>query len=388
VSSRNYSESRSRLVWDTFPGWCNRLAQKPLELQEIWVRVPPPEFVSSLSQAVSVRYVCEHAFVPWTPSYSKNEAELAIAQATTWKDALADLGLAYHGKAIATLRKWADRWSIPTDHLTDHRGVRHIRSRYTEAQAREAVADSFSWAEALRRLGMCHSGGNWRLLKERAEIWGISSEHFDPKARSRESQRKGRIPLEEILVEGSQYSRSSLKDRLYEAGLKERRCELCGQGETWRGMVIGLILDHINGIRDDNRIENLRIVCPNCAAGLETHCGRKNRLEISRECVGCSKVFRPKTPEQRYCSPRCGSRSAGPRGPRPERRKCERPPLDQLLREIDQLGYSAVGRKYGVSDNAIRKWVRTMIGERSDSDSGGQLTLLVPTRTWPNRRRR
>ncbi|HWE08150.1 MAG TPA: hypothetical protein VG325_02275, partial [Solirubrobacteraceae bacterium] len=50
--------------------------------------------------------------------------------------------------------------------------------------------------------------------------------------------------------------------------------------------------------------------------------------------------------------------SKGPRDPRPERRKVERPPYEQLLREIEELGYSGVGRTYGVSDNAVRKWVR------------------------------
>ena len=327
--------------------------------------------------------------MPWHPSYTREEAETALSSATTWREALAELGVGYHGKSIATLRKWAERWSISIAHLTDNRGSRVIRSRYSEEEAREAIAASFSWAEALRRLGMCHSGGNWRLLKDRAAIWGIESDHFDRYARSREiSRRKRRTPLEEILVEGSTYSRWALKERLYEEGLKKRECELCGQGENWRGRRIGLILDHINGIRDDNRFENLRIVCPNCAAGLDTHCGRKNRLEPTRKCAGCNANFRPKLPSQRYCSTRCGFRSPGPRGPRPELRKCERPPLEQLLAEIDELGYSAVGRQYGVSDNAIRKWVRTMIGERSDSDAEGQLTLLLPTRTWPNRRRR
>jgi len=353
-----------------------------LVAEAIWVQVPPPE----LYRHFSVRPQCEHVFVPWAPSYTEAEANAAIADAATWHDALAQLGVRHHGKNIVTLRKWAERWSISTDHLTDNRG-RRIRSRYTEAEARKAIGSSFSWVEALRKLGMCHSGGNWLLLKRRAGEWGISSEHFDPYARSREVSRKRKRPLDEILVENSTYSRFALKERLYSAGLKERRCELCGQEEIWKGLAMTLILDHNNGVRDDNRLENLRIVCPNCAATLETHCGRKNRLDISeRNCVQCSKLFRPNRQNQRYCSPACGSRSAGPRGPRPELRRCERPPLEQLLREIDELGYLATGRKYGVSDNAIRKWARSMLSEQS-SDADGQLTLTIPTRTWPNRRR-
>ena len=49
-----------------------------------------------------------------------------------------------------------------------------------------------------------------------------------------------------------------------------RRCELCGQTESWRGRTMALILDHVNGVPTDNRLENLRIVCPNCAATLDT----------------------------------------------------------------------------------------------------------------------
>ena len=307
--------------------------------------------------------------------------------AGTWKEALAALGVGYHGKAIATLRKWATRWEISTDHLSDHRGGRAPSRRYSEDEARAAIESSMSWAESLRKLGLCSTGGNWRILKEHAAEWNIATGHFDPYARSREAFRRKQKPLEEILIEGSTYSRSALKKRLYKEGLKKRECELCGQGEIWRGKRIGLILDHINGVRDDNRLENLRIVCPNCAAGFDTHCGRKNRLKPSHRCASCMRLFQPSNPKQRYCSKRCGSRSPGPRGPRPESRKCERPPLEQLLVEIDELGYLAVGRKYGVSDNAVRKWVRTMIGERSDTDVEGQLTLLLPRRTWPNRRR-
>ena len=80
---------------------------------------------------------------------------------------------------------------------------------------------------------------------------------------------------------------------------------MCGLGEEWRGRRMALILDHVNGVGDDNRIENLRIVCPNCAATLDTHCGRQNRRYADRACLHCGEPFHARTPQQRYCSRRC-----------------------------------------------------------------------------------
>lgn len=118
--------------------------------------------------------------------------------------------------------------------------------------------------------------------------------------------------IKKILVENSEYcNRTSLKNRLYKEGIKFRKCEKCGQGEEWNGEHMSLILDHINGINNDNRLENLRILCPNCNATLNTHCGK-------------NKTFKTKI----------------------------------LLEEIKELGYIGTGRKYGVSDNAIRKWIK------------------------------
>ena len=165
--------------------------------------------------------------------------------------------------------------------------------RYDEQQARGAISASLSYAEALRRLDLCGSGGNWATLQLWADRWNISTAHFDPYAgHAARAQARAR-PLAEILVRDSPYSRSSLRKRLWSSGLKPRYCELCGQDELWRGRRMGLILDHINGVRDDNRLENLQIVCPNCAATLDTHCGRKNRLEPERVCARCQATFRP-----------------------------------------------------------------------------------------------
>jgi hypothetical protein len=167
-----------------------------------------------------------------------------------------------------------------------------------------------------------------------------------------------KTPLEEILVEDSNYSRGGLKKRLYAEGIKERHCELCGQGEIWHRRRMSLILDHINGRATDNRLENLRIVCPNCAATFDTHCGKLVlRTRTDRTGLTCGTLFYPTYEGQRYCKHACYAATIRA-VPHSDRRKVERPPLAQLLAEIEASSWSAVGRRYGVSDNAIRKWVR------------------------------
>jgi hypothetical protein len=274
-----------------------------------------------------------------------------------------------------------------------------VAPRFTESDARRAIAGSRSWAEALRKLGYCHNGGNPRTLQKYARLWGIPTEHFDPGAAVRESlarsAARNMFALEEVLVENSTYSRSNLKKRLFASGLKQPICEICGQGEIWRGRPMGLILDHVNGIRNDHRLENLRMVCPNCAATLDTHCGRNGRVvPFTRNCLRCGREFRVKYRKHRYCSRECGIRwdregaareGRGQLGlPARERRKVERPSYDQLLREIEETSYLAVGRKYGVSDTAIHKWVRwyEREAERKRMEgqlaNGSQLTLPDP----------
>jgi hypothetical protein len=235
--------------------------------------------------------------------------------------------------------------------------------RYNQAEARAAVAASRSYSEVLRRLGMRPAGGNHSLLRKYVdEVWRLPTDHFDAGGASIRNLHKTPVPLEQVLVVGSTYSRSNLKVRLFAEGLKERRCERCGQDENWRGRSMSLILDHVNGVPDDNRLDNLQIVCPNCAATLDTHCGRKNRREPARRaCRHCGKQFTAKYRTHKYCSRACGTKwdRMSLRGrPNPSGRKVERPPYEQLLAEIEATSYLAVGRKYGVSDNAVRKWVR------------------------------
>lgn len=266
------------------------------------------------------------------------------------------------------------------------------RFPFSEAQARDAISRARNWTEALTLLGYRNAGGNHATVKKYAALWKIPTDHFDPRAAILEGLARGRgtkIPIAEILVEESTYSRNHLKDRLFEAGLKQKLCELCGQEEIWCGRRMSLILDHINGIPNDNRIANLRIVCPNCAATLDTHCGRN--LPRVRSCVGCKARFSPRTIQQRYCSFSCftgtRTRDAGKLSPSstlgipaPSRRKVERPPYEELIREIEETSYCAVGRKYGVSDNAVRKWLRFYQRERERLERAGDSDGVEPGR--------
>jgi len=146
----------------------------------------------------------------------------------------------------------------------------------------EAVNKSDSVRSVLIHLGLRSAGGNHSAVKRYAKIHGVKLPD-GAKTRNQKLNEvtvKRRIPLEEVLLENSNYSRGSLKRRLLEAGLLKNRCAICGLGSTWNKKPIALQLDHRNGIFNDNRIKNLRLLCPNCHSQTRTfgysNRGRKN----------------------------------------------------------------------------------------------------------------
>ena len=142
---------------------------------------------------------------------------------------------------------------------------------YLELLAKEAKC---MW-ELVEKTGMSKQQGNYTYLHRLITRYNISTKHLEDQ---RKGQNKKSKDISEYLVEGKflTLSGNKLKYKLYKAGLKYPVCEMCGQDENWRGMKISLILDHIDGNRDNNSLKNLRIVCPNCNATLPTH-GGKNR---------------------------------------------------------------------------------------------------------------
>jgi len=150
------------------------------------------------------------------------------------------------------------------------------KRRWTQEQLRASLKKSRSLGQLLTFLGLRPVGGNYAQVKKYLQEDGLDYSHLRGRSWEKGKTRPFRpiLSLEEILVNGSFYQSFKLKKRLFEAGLKEKRCEMCGWAKSTPEGYLPLELDHINGVHTDNRLENLRVLCPNCHSLQPTHRGR------------------------------------------------------------------------------------------------------------------
>ncbi len=236
-----------------------------------------------------------------TQRYTKEQLRKTVAESTNIRQVCLRSGLRGRGANYSTIRRHIAQENLDTSHFSsDPRRAIAVQRRLfderpvmgrrpfpaTVEELEVAVASRHSLAAVARELGMNPTGGKtYRDLKYLIEKHGLDTSHFLGQAwsRGRRVTCFGGRPLQELLVKGSSPTSSSLRLRLLSEGVKEARCEGCGM-ESWQGHPIPLELDHINGDRYDNRLENLRVLCPNCHALTANYrarnIGRKTSLPV------------------------------------------------------------------------------------------------------------
>ncbi len=161
-----------------------------------------------------------------------------------------------------------------------------MKYKITKEELELVVKKSLSISDICRQLNIRPVGGNYKTIKSKLKEFDINTDHFTGGAWNQGNRFRpfgsNKRELSEILIKNSPHKTSHhLRLRLIKEGLKDNKCEECGITD-WNGKPISLELEHVNGDNTDNRLENLKILCPNCHSQTPFFRG-KNKISILSE---------------------------------------------------------------------------------------------------------
>lgn len=206
---------------------------------------------------------------------------------------------------------------------------------------KEVIPQCINFTEVLEMLSIPRQGNNSNTLKRLLDENNIDYSHFTGRARVYNNTSTS---ISEYLSNRVKITSGKLRIKLLAEELKENKCEICGITK-WLGNPIVCQLHHIDGNNQNNNLENLQILCPNCHSQTENYCGSANVNKTKYYCKDCGKEINKGSV---YCTI-CSHKHT--------RKVKDRPSKEKLLQDFKELkSFVKIGAKYGVSDNAIRKW--------------------------------
>lgn len=245
----------------------------------------------------------------------------------------------------STVTRILNNYKKNSNYLEDRTG-----KSYTKEELEIAIAKSTSRNQVLRALNLLT--GSFVALDKAIKEFNIDISHFKKEDGTSRYKLGFRTDISIYLTNKVKITSYELKNRLIKENIFPHKCSSCGLSE-WLGGKIPIELDHINGDRYDNSIENLRILCPNCHALTDTYCGKNRKNKILKIPVN----------QLRYCE--CGNSIRGTsnkckacafvsnRPPNPKK-----PTKEIFEKLVQEKSTPEIAKELDVSTTTVVKWRR------------------------------
>lgn len=329
-------------------------------------------------------------------SITDDQLRNIIQESHSWREVLSKCGF----KTLTRrLKKRINELNVDCNHFEEFFDGMHTKfNQFTKEQIEDVVKKNTKWHDIMRtfKYNSCDYVPRLQQKLQKLEIDYSHVDNYFPKRQGK------KLLLSEILVKDSLYaSMANLKRRLQNELGWEHICFMC-KNTVWNNQPIPIQIDHINGDHTDNRIENLRFLCPNCHAQTETYAGKNTKIcrenkklresdyivetTSTQPIINEQNICHVSDPYKRIIKCKILKQPKEPKEPKPSKYTCadchkplvkkatrcldcyakhkvttrvvERPSLEQLEQDLQAMSMVKVGQKYGVSDNCIRKWMK------------------------------